>query len=187
MTTSGAGTREPDAGTRPRTQRPLDELDRRLLGLLRDNARAPLVELARELGYGNATIHERVRRLERLGYIRSYHAEVDYSRLGLDLAAYVGLQTPQSAEVRERLAQSLRRMPEVVGMAWVTGDFDALVTVRVSGTTHLQQVVFRMIQAGGGAGTVRARTIVVMSEPFSKPGPDFEAIAASDMGQQLGG
>jgi hypothetical protein len=70
-------------------------------------------------------------------------------------------------------------MAEVEEYSWVTGDFDVILKVRARDTVHLQQVLFRITRAGDGH--VRARTMVILSQPFSKPGPEFEAVTRSDM------
>lgn len=156
--------------------RAVDELDRRLLALLREDGRASIVALGRALDLGHAAVHARVRRLQQLGLVRGFYARLDYARLGLGLSAFVGIQTQQASAARARLAEHLRDMPEVEALAWVTGEYDALVKVRARDTAHLQEVVFRMIQSG--AGQMRTRTMVVLSEPFSKPGPEFERVSS---------
>ena len=162
-----------------RRERALDALDRRLLALLRDDARASIVSLGRALGLGNAAVHERLRRLREYGYVAGFHARLDYARLGLGLGAYVMLQSQQTAATRSTLEESLHAMPEVEELTWVTGEFDAVVRVRARDTAHLQQVLFRIVDAG--QRQLRARTLVVLTQPFAKPGPDFEAIAPSDL------
>jgi DNA-binding Lrp family transcriptional regulator len=159
--------------------RPLDDIDREMLVLLRDDARISLTAIGRQLHLGAAAVHERMRRLQQIGYIEGFHTRINYGRLELGLAAFVGLQTQQSTTLRERLADILRTMPEVEEFSWVTGDFDVLLRVRARDTGHLQQVLFRITRAG--EGQVRARTMVILSQPFSKPGPDFEAVTESDM------
>ena len=158
-----------------RRSRRSDELDRRILALLRDDGRATVAAIARALHLSHPAVHERLRRLTRAGYIRGYHADLDYALLGLGLTAYVGVQIQQAEPTRSRLAEALRRMPEVETMAWLTGDFDVLLRVRARDPAHLQDIVFRIV--GAGEGRVRSRTMVVMSVPFEKPGPAFEAIA----------
>jgi DNA-binding Lrp family transcriptional regulator len=159
--------------------RPLDDIDREMLVLLRDDARISLTAIGRQLHLGAAAVHERMRRLQHIGYIEGFHTRINYGRLELGLAAFVGLQTQQSTALRERLAEVLRSMPEVEEFSWVTGDFDVLLKVRARDTGHLQQVLFRITRAG--EGQVRARTMVILSQPFSKPGPDFEAVTETDM------
>jgi DNA-binding Lrp family transcriptional regulator len=160
-------------------ERPLDDVDREMLVLLRDDARISLTAIGRALHLGAAAVHERMRRLQRLGYIDGFHARLNYSRLELGLGAYVGLQTQQSAQLRDRLTDALRAIAEIEEFSWVTGDFDVILKVRARDTGHLQQVLFRITRAG--EGHVRARTMVILSQPFCKPGPDFDTVTQSDM------
>ena len=143
--------------------------------MLRDDGRIAVAAIARALNLSHPAVHERLGRLTRAGYVRGYHADLDYARLGLGLTAYVGVQIQQAEATRSRMAEALRQMPEVETMAWLTGDFDVLLRVRVRDPAHLQDVVFRIINAG--EGRVRSRTMVVMSVPFEKPGPGFELIS----------
>ncbi len=146
-----------------------------MLAMLRDDARLSVAAIGRSLHLSHPAVHERLRRLTREGYIRGYHADIDYSRLGFGMTAYVGVQIQQAEATRSKMAEALERMPEVEMMAWLTGDFDVLLRVHIRDPEHLQDVVFRII--GAGEGRVRSRTMVVMSVPFEKPGPGFEWIA----------
>lgn len=155
-------------------ERPLDEVDRELLARIRDDARASLVTLSRQVHLAHATVHQRIKRLLREGYVRGFYARLDYARLDLSLCAYIGIHAQQSAAFRARFVENLRHMPEVEELVWVTGDFDALVKVRARNPMHLQQVVFQLIQAG--EPSMRTRTMIVLSEPLWKPGPAFESV-----------
>ncbi len=156
----------------------LDEIDRQLLVRLRDDARASLVTLGQQVHLAHATVHQRVKRLLREGFVRGFYARLDYARLDLSLCAYIGIHAQQSAAFRARFVENLRHMPEVEELAWVTGDFDALVKVRARNPAHLQQVVFQLIQAG--EPSMRTRTMIVLSEPLWKPGPAFESVMTAD-------
>ena len=159
-------------------ERPLDEVDRELLAGLRDDARTSLVTLARQVHLAHATVHQRIKRLLREGYLRGFFARLDYARLDLSLCAYIGVHAQQSAAFRARFVENLRHMPELEELAWVTGDFDALVKVRARNPAHLQQVVFQLTQAG--EPSMRTRTMIVLSEPLWKPGPSFESVIAPE-------
>jgi len=59
-----------------------DSIDRRILKLLQENARLSMTELAERVGLSATPVTERVRRLERDGYISGYHAPLNPARLG---------------------------------------------------------------------------------------------------------
>ena len=87
----------------------MDRLDRRILELLQQEGRLSYAELARRVHLSPTPCMERVRRLERLGYIRGYAAHLDPQRLGARLLALVEIRLDRTTpEVFERL-QSLRR------------------------------------------------------------------------------
>jgi Lrp/AsnC family transcriptional regulator for asnA, asnC and gidA len=171
----------PNSRHNPPRQRLLDEVDRTLLARLRDDARVSLVTLARQAHLAHATVHQRVNRLLREGFVRGFYARLDYARLDLSLCAYIGVHAQQSAVFRARLVENLRHMPEVEELVWVTGDFDALVKVRARNPEHLQQIVFQLIQAG--EPNMRTRTMIVLSEPLWKPGPGFESVVLPEVEQ----
>ncbi|MBP6514353.1 MAG: Lrp/AsnC ligand binding domain-containing protein [Steroidobacteraceae bacterium] len=110
----------------------LDRLDRRLLDLLQRDGRLAVAELARRIHLSPTPCLERVRRLERLGYITGYAAHLNPEPLGLRLLAFVQVQldrtTPDVFDVFKRVMIGL---DEVLECHMVAGGFDYLVKLRV--------------------------------------------------------
>lgn len=77
-----------------------DELDLRLLEALQLNARSTFAELAALVGLKPPAVHDRVKRLERLGFVRSYGARLDARRLGIGLVAFVSAYTTPERPLR---------------------------------------------------------------------------------------
>ena len=67
----------------------LDAIDRRILSLLQDNAKMSQAEVAKEVGLTAPSVNERIRKLERAGYVRAYVAILDERKLGHDITAFV--------------------------------------------------------------------------------------------------
>src|SRR3712207_2763671 len=91
-------------------QRPLDEVDRRLLASLTEDARASAAELARRVGMSAPAVRERIARLEEAGVIRGYRLDVAPAALGLPVAAWVRIrpgpgQLPKVTELAARLPE----------------------------------------------------------------------------------
>jgi Lrp/AsnC family leucine-responsive transcriptional regulator len=108
----------------------LDELDRRLIIALVNNARASNVELADELGISPSSCLRRLRMIEKSGAIRGYTTIVEPAALGLSIVAFVGLRLRrglQSGEEEVRAALAAR--PEVAGMHETAGNVDFLLRV----------------------------------------------------------
>jgi DNA-binding Lrp family transcriptional regulator len=90
----------------------LDDVDRRLLSLLQENARYTAIELAEAVGVSDNTVHNRMNRLEEAGVVTGYTATVDFERTGLDLYFHFTCTT----RIRDRadVTEEALSMPLVV-------------------------------------------------------------------------
>jgi DNA-binding Lrp family transcriptional regulator len=111
----------------------LDDIDVRILDVLQQEARIPILALADRVGLSPTPCARRVRRLERTGVIRAYMALVDPDQLGVRLHVFVRVRlrssTRKSVEIFEK---AVREMPEVVECYLVTGAYDYLLHIRVA-------------------------------------------------------
>jgi len=137
----------------------MDDIDRRLVGLLRANGRASYAELARSVGLSAPSVHERVSKLESAGVIQGYHAAVDRAAVGEAVTALVGV-FESDVEADQELVDSLRRMPEITDCFYVAGEEAFLLRVRVADIAELERVVSSISRLRGVA---RTRTTVVLS------------------------
>jgi Lrp/AsnC family leucine-responsive transcriptional regulator len=140
----------------------VDDIDRKLLGLLMADARASYAVLARAVGLSAPSVHDRVRRLERSGAITGYSAVVDAHAVGLGVTALVGILQREGAEQND-LATALAAIEEVEDCWFVAGDEAFVVKVRVADIDALEHTlgVLRRTQ-----GVARTRTTVVLSTRF---------------------
>ncbi len=147
---------------------PLDDIDRRLLDLLRTNARLPVSDLARAVNLSPAPVSRRIARMEREGVIRGYVTVVDDQAVG-DLYAFTEIRLTGETETGV-LESELRQMTEVQNFFTVAGDPDVLVRLRVRDVDHLQRVVNRIRRTGKATGT---KTLIVMYDwtRGQEPGP----------------
>ena len=76
----------------------MDAIDRQLIDLLRENARTPYAELARQVGLSAPAVHERVGKLESAGIIRGYRADVAPEAVGLAVTAVIGVVQDSSGD-----------------------------------------------------------------------------------------
>ena len=89
----------------------LDDIDRRILAILRRNARAPIADIAREVGLSAAPVSRRIERMEAARVIRGYAAIIDDSAAG-SLEAFTEVRLLGSTDTGE-LGEIVRRVPEV--------------------------------------------------------------------------
>lgn len=118
-----------------------DRTDRAILALLQQDARTTNKELAAQVGIAQSTCSERVRRLERLGAFRGFHADVDLRMLGVGLEALIAvrLQRHEAAQVT-RFRDLAARIPEVIAFYHMAGNDDFLVHVGVRDSDHLRDI-----------------------------------------------
>lgn len=114
----------------------LDEIDRRLLDLLQQNAQVTNAALARELGMAPSAVLERVRKLEERKVILGYEARLNPVALGWGLVAFVFVRAEEPLGARET-AVRLAQIPEVQEVHNVAGEDCYLVKLRVTGTAAL--------------------------------------------------
>lgn len=116
-----------------RSEEGLDGVDRKILRELQNDARLSNVELARRVALSATPCVERVRRLERLGYISGYHARLDPARLGAGLTVFVQVQLDRTtSDVFDQFARAVRTLSQVVECHMVAGGFDYLIKLRVA-------------------------------------------------------
>ena len=102
----------------------MDELDLNILGALRRDARKPFLELARELGVSDATIHVRVKRMMEEGIIKGFDTIVDDGKLGYGVTAFIEIDV-KPGTVAEAVAK-LSRIDGILEIHEVHGHYDIL-------------------------------------------------------------
>ena len=100
----------------------IDKFDLAILQELQADARLTNAELAQRVGLSAAPCWRRVRALEAAGIIRGYHADIDRHKIGLDVLAFVRVDTERvSNEATRKLEDAIRKMPEVVACHYISG------------------------------------------------------------------
>ncbi len=122
----------------------LDETDLRILEYLAEDARLSQRAIARAVGMSPPAVADRIGRLETLGVIQGYRAQIDFALLGRTLTVVVGITSERSDNQRE-LAQKVLAIPEVEGVDLVTGQDDLRVRLRVRDQPHLNEVYFERL------------------------------------------
>jgi Lrp/AsnC family transcriptional regulator, leucine-responsive regulatory protein len=118
----------------------LDALDRRILAALRDDGRLTMAELAGKVGLSQSPCWTRVKRLEAAGAIEKYVAVLNQKAVGLANTVFIEVTLDKHDDkVLDHFGRSLAKMPEVIEAHLVTGDYDYLVKVAVSGTEHYER------------------------------------------------
>ena len=111
----------------------LDRTDRRILECLQADGRISNVQLARKVNLTPTPCIERVKRLERQGYIRGYTALLDPELVDAGLLVFVEIDlSHKSPDAFRKFREEARRLTEIMDCHLVSGNFDYLIKARVA-------------------------------------------------------
>ncbi len=117
----------------------IDETDLSIIRELKGDARKSFREIAEKLNVAEGTIYNRVNKLQKNGVIKRFMLDVDYSLLGYDLIAIIGLivEGGSLSEIEEKFSKE----PNVSAVYDVTGEYDALIIARFLDRDSLNRFV----------------------------------------------
>lgn len=119
--------------TQHQSRRELDRIDRHILRILQQEGRISLTELGERVGLSTTPCTERVRRLEREGFILGYAARLNPHYLEASLLVFVEISLAyKSGDIFEEFRRAVLKLPQVLECHLVSGDFDYLLKARIS-------------------------------------------------------
>ena len=135
----------------------LDDTDKTILNRLQEDARISFKEIAKEVGTSEATIFVRVKKLQKSGVIKGFRAIVNPQSVGRQVAAFA-LVKAEPKSYPKMLAQ-LASIDEICEIHDVTGAYYSILKMRTSTSEQLPQILDRIGQIEGVAGT---ETVIVL-------------------------
>ena len=154
--------RSGSVGTSSQDVRPaaLDDVDRRILTALHRDARIPNNALAEAVGIAPSTCHGRVRRLQDLGVIRGFHADIDPAAIGLGLQAMIAVSLQSGARRHIRgFIETIRRLPQVMDVYFLAGADDFILHVAARDTEDLRSFVVENLNADADVAATQTSLI----------------------------
>ena len=143
----------------------MDQIDQRIVALLRENARRSFQDIGERVSLSAPAVKRRVDRLESEGVIRGYSANLDPAAFGWNTHAFVELFCEggmSGTEVRDAVAGH----PEVEGVYTVAGAASAILHLRAEDNRHLEQTLEGIRET---EGVLRTQTQIVLSTLLERP------------------
>lgn len=137
----------------------LDPIDIKLLAELQQDCKQPLNRLGECVGLSAPAVMERIRKLEGAGVIAQYPAVLDARKVGLDIAAFIGVSIRYPARI-EGFEEWVDQEAQVLECHHVTGAHTLLVKVKARSTQLLEELISRIRSLDG---VERTETMVVLS------------------------
>jgi Lrp/AsnC family leucine-responsive transcriptional regulator len=147
---------------RPYEPAELDRIGWKIVEELQQDARLSWAELGRRVGLTTPAVAERVYRLEKLGVIRGFHADISLERLGMPIQIFVRLSMAGPESLVRTFQQQVKTWDEVLEIHRVTGSDSFICKACVVSVEHLERFLDRM----GHYGTTSTAT--VLSSPVLK-------------------
>ncbi|NUY55426.1 MULTISPECIES: transcriptional regulator AsnC [Salinivibrio] len=124
----------------------LDDLDRRILSTLLDDARVPYAEMAKRFNVSPATVHVRVEKMKAAGIIEGTEILVNTKKLGYDVCCFIGINLKAARDYHSAL-EKLNQLDEVVEAYYTTGAYNIFVKLMCRSIEELQFVLIDKLQA----------------------------------------
>lgn len=149
----------------------MDALDRKILGIISQNARIPFRDVALQCGVSRAAIHQRVQRMFDDGIITGSGYHVNPRSIGYNTCTYVGLTLEKGSMYRE-VVTALDQIPEVVESHFTTGRYTMMIKLYARDNSHLMELINGNIQEI--KGVTATETLISLDESIKKEIPITE-------------
>jgi len=143
----------------------IDGIDKKILRALMEDARTPVLEIARQVGISGAAIHQRLRKLEKSKLISGSKFVIDPKILGYTTMAFIGIFLDKAVSNPDAVKQ-LKKIPEVLECHYTTGNWSILIKVLCKDNEHLMQVLNKDIQTITGIS--RTETFISLDQQIDR-------------------
>ena len=147
--------------------RSLDQLDRKILRLIAEDARSPFLEVARECKVSGAAIHQRIQKLTNLGILKGSQFIIDPEKIGYETCAYMGLNL-KNPEKFDEAVEALKKIPEIVECHFTTGEYDLFIKLYARNNHHLLNIIHNKLQT---LGLARSVSLISYNAVIDRPLP----------------
>jgi Lrp/AsnC family transcriptional regulator for asnA, asnC and gidA len=143
----------------------IDNLDRKILTILMNDAVVPYTEIAKQLDVSAGTIHVRMKKLSELGVVLGSQLIINPSVIGYDICAFIGIFLDKGSAYNDA-RQQMMDIPEIVELHYTTGVYSIFAKVLCRDTSHLREVLNEKIQPI--VGIQRTETFITLEQGFSR-------------------
>ncbi len=143
----------------------VDGIDKTILNYLMEDARKPILEIAKNIGISGAAIHQRLRKLEKAGLIEGSKLIINPRKLGYTTMAFVGVYLDKAVS-NPQAVKKLKEIPEVIECHYTTGNWSIFLKILCKDNEHLMSVLNKDIQAIEGVS--RTETFISLNQQIKR-------------------
>ena len=143
----------------------LDGIDKRILKMLMENSRRPILEIAKNIGISGAAIHQRLRKLESQNLIIGSSIIVNTKVLGFTTMAFIGIFLDKATS-NKTVVNQLKEIPEILECHYTTGDWSVLAKLICKDNEDLMEILTKKIQTIQGVS--RTETYISLEQQINR-------------------
>ena len=143
----------------------LDGIDKKILQMLMENSRRPILEIAKNIGISGAAIHQRLRKLEKNNLIIGSSIKVNTKILGYTTMAFIGIFLDRATN-NKTVVNQLREIKEILECHYTTGDWSILAKLICKDNEDLMEILTKKIQTI--KGVARTETYISLEQQISR-------------------
>ncbi len=144
----------------------IDNTDIQILNILMENAFTPFTEIGKKLFISAGTVHVRMNKMEKLGIVRNPQLQIDLTKLGMDITAFIGVYLIRS-DSYDIVVRELKKIDAVISCNYTTGNYSLFLKIVCRDTQHLREILHDKIQKIEGIS--RTETLISLEESFNRP------------------
>ena len=145
----------------------LDNLDKQILRMIAEDARVPVLEVARACDVSGAAIHQRIQKLTSMGVLKGSQFIINPEKIGYETCAYIGLNL-RNPEKFDDVMVELQKIPEVTECHYTTGNFDMFIKIYAKNNHHLLNIIHDKLQP---LGLASSETLISFNTVFDRQLP----------------
>ncbi len=143
----------------------LDGIDKKILQMLIENSRRPILEIAKNIGISGAAIHQRLRKLEKNNLIIGSSIKVNTKILGYTTMAFIGIFLDRATN-NKTVVNQLKEIKEILECHYTTGDWSILAKLICKDNEDLMEILTKKIQTINGVA--RTETYISLEQQISR-------------------
>ena len=143
----------------------LDGIDKKILKMLMENSRRPILEIAKNIGISGAAIHQRLRKLEKQNLIIGSSIKVNTKILGYTTMAFIGIFLDRATN-NKPVVNQLKEIKEILECHYTTGDWSVLAKLICKDNEDLMQILTKKIQTI--KGVARTETYISLEQQINR-------------------
>lgn len=145
----------------PQNTERLDATDMQILRLLQENARLTIKEIGAHVNLSSTPVYERMKRLEREGYIKKYVAVLDVSKLDQGFLVFCSVKLRQlSIKRAEEFVATVRNIPQVTECYNISGRYDYLLKIHARNMKAYQEFILNVLGEIDGVASIESTFVM---------------------------